>query len=658
MLQALRDKTSGWIATVILGLLIVPFALFGLQDYMVQRTENYVARIDAPPSWWPSAPSWWPVSVFWEHEEVTTQEFRNAFELARQQQRARMGERFDPREFESVENKRQILDQMVDMRLQKLAGREAGVTISDALVKKEILSIPAFQVDGKFNYDRYRLALSSQNPPQNERQFEQLVRQNLEEALIGGAISRSSFLTPAESGRLLKLLYETRDASLVTLPPPAADTTPVSDAQIKAWYDSHAAQYRAPETVTLEYVEIDATQLPLSPPDEAALRSRYEQEKTKFVEQEQRLASHILIAVDESADAATKKAAEEKAKRIAAQAKASGADFAALAKQHSEDPGSKDNGGDLGWNAKGVMVPEFDAAMFALKTGEISEPVKTSFGWHIIQLRDVKGSEQQPFELVREQLLREETETTRERAFNELSGKLVDLVLKNPASLTAAAKELNLPVQTLGPVSRNSDEGILILPPVKRQAFDETRIQDGTVSDPIEVGPNHAILLRVASHTPERALPLTQVRDQVIAAVRADRTRKAAEKEADALLERLRAGETLAKLAAEKSLPAPLALPGITRVVPTPDAATNQAIFAAPAPDAGRVSAGKVVQPDGRVAVFTVDKVTPGDATKVPPAQRDAIGQQISRIYVENEIDQLVKTLRKRMKVTLVEQNL
>jgi peptidyl-prolyl cis-trans isomerase D len=658
MLQAIREKTSGWIATVILGFLALLLVPFGISQYQIQRTNNFAARIDAPPAWWSSAPPWWPVSALWEHEEVTRDEFRNAFERARQQARAQQGEAFDAKSFESAENKRQVLDQLVNQRVQKLAARASGISVSDAMVQKEVMDIPAFQVDGKFNYDRYRLALSSQVPPQTEQQFETMVRQSLEESLVNSAIGESSFYTAAETDRLLKMMYETRDASMLMLPPPAPDTAPVSDAEIKKWYDSHAAAYRAPETVSIEYVEINAADLPVPAPDEAALRARYEQEKKQFTQQEQRLASHILIQVDEKADAATQKAAEAKAKQIYAQAKMPGADFAALARANSDDPGSKDSGGDLGWNAKGVMVPEFDKVLFALKPGEISQPVKSSFGWHIIELREVKGAQQQDFEAVREQLLREESEGARERAFNDLSGKLVDLVLKNPSSLAPAAQQLKLPVRTLGPIARNASEGILASAAVKRQAFDETRIQDGTVSDPIEIGPNHSVLLRVTAHTPERAQPLVVVRDQVLAAVHADRTSKAAEKEADTLLARLRAGETLAQVAASKALPPPNVIPGVQRGMPVPDPAVSEAIFAAAAPAAGKVTPGKALVPGGTVVLFTVDKVNPGDLAAMPAAQRDRMRSQLSNIAAEEELQGLVLSLRKRMNVKIAEENL
>jgi len=657
MLQAIREKTSGWIATVILGFLALLLVPFGISQYEVQRADDFAARVDAPPAWWPSAPSWWPVSALWDHEVVSRADFRTAFENLRQQARARQGERFDAKQFETAENKLRILDQLVNQRVQKLAARTAGVSVSDAMVQKQIMEIPGFQVDGKFNYDRYRLALSSQFPPRTEKQFEGLVRQSLEESLVNTAIGGSSFYTTTETDRLLKLMFETRDASVLILPPPAADTAPVSDAEIKSWYDSHTAAYRAPETVSIEYVEVNAADLTVPTPDEAALRARYEQEGKQFTEQEQRLASHILIQVDEKADAAAQKAAEAKARQIHAQAKAPGADFAALARANSDDPGSKAGGGDLGWNAKGVMVPEFDKALFALKPGEISEPVKTSFGWHIIQLREVKGAQQQDFAAVRDQLLAQETEAARERAFNELSGKLVDLVLKNPSSLGPAARELNLPVQTLGPVARNANEGILASAAVKRQAFDEARIADGTVSDPIEIAPNHSVLLRVTAHTPERAQPLAVVRDQVIAAVHADRTSKAAAKEADALLARMRAGETLAQIAASKSLPPPNVIPGVQRGMPVPDPVVSEAIFAAAVPAEGKVTPGKA-EMAGAAVLFTVDKVKPGDVAGMPAMQRDRMRQQLGDIAAEEELQEMVQSLRKKMMVKIVEQNL
>lgn len=659
MLQKLREKTSGWIATVILGLLIIPFAFVGIEQYLGQRTDSSVARIDAPPTWWPSAPSWWPVSVFWQHETVTVEEFRSRFEQERQRQRAQQGEAFDARAFESVDNKRAVLDTLIDARVQQIAAQRHGLVVSDAMVRKTIQEVPGFQVDGKFNYERYKLALASLAPPQSERQFEQTVREDLQRSMLAMGVGTSNFVTAAEMDRLVRLMGETRDVSLLMLPAPPADTAAVSVAEIQQWYDGHASQFRAPETVSIEFVEVNSATLPApAAADDATLRQRYEQEKNRFVEAEQRLASHILVRIEEGADAAAQKAAQEKAAGLAAQAKAPGADFAALARANSDDTGSQAGGGDLGWVSKGMMVGPFEDALFAMQAGQISDPVKSDFGWHVIQLREVKPGAQETFEQARETLAREQAEADRERVASEFTSRLVDLTLKNPSSLAPAARELNLPLQKLGPFSRANAQGIAANPAVQRVVFSEDAIQDGTISDPIEIAPGHSVLVRVTAHEPERAQPLAQVREQVIAAVRADRAAKAARKDAEALLAQVRQGTTLDAIATSRQLPPPQTIPGVPRGAPIPDAAVSEAIFALPAPAAGKLAAGQAAMPDGRIVLFTVNKVSPGDVAAMPAPQREMLLQQIAQIGGGNDAQALIADLRKRVKVAVVEQNL
>ncbi|MBF6023622.1 peptidylprolyl isomerase [Lysobacter niastensis] len=659
MLQKLRDKTSGWIATVILGLLIVPFAFVGIEQYLGQRTDTSVATITAPPSWWSSAPSWWPVSVFWAHDKIEIDEFRTRFEQERQRAREQQRDAFDARAFESVENKRAILDILIDQRIQQMMASSAGLRVSDAMVVRTIQEIPAFQVEGKFDPKRYQLALASQVPAQTPRQFENLVRSGLQQALVPTGIASSNFLTAGEMDRLIRLMGERRDVSMLALPAPAEDATPVGDAEIKQWYDSHAADFRAPETVAIEYVELNSATMPAPPAaDEATLRQRYEKEKVRFVAQEERLASHILVRVDEGANAAAQKAAEQKAAQLAAQAKAPGADFAALAKASSDDTGSKDAGGDLGWVSKGTMVGPFENALFAMKAGEVSAPVKTEFGWHVIQLREVKSGSQETFEQAREALAREQADADRERAFNDLSSRLVDLVYKNPSSLAPAARGVNLPVQKLGPFARQGAPGIAATPAVLRAAFSDTLIQDGTVSDPIEIAPGHSVMIRVVAHTPERAEPLAQVREKVVAAIHADRTRKAATKEAEALLARLRNGESLEAVAASKQLPPPQQVTSVPRGAPVPEPSQPEAFFSVPAPVAGKASPGMAVLSTGGIVLFTVSKVTPGDAATMPPGQRQMLAAQVAQVGGTDDAEALMKSMRKRVKINVVERNL
>lgn len=657
MLQALRDKTSGWIAIVILGLLMIPFAFFGMEQYLFQTNANYAAKVEAPPSWWPSAPDVWPVrKLVWQSEEVDVDDFRRQFEQVRQQQRTAQGEQFDPRAFENIDNKRRVLDGLVDQAVMRLSTRSAGIAVGDAQVRDEIQAIPAFQVDGKFDPQRYQLALQSQVPARTPQEFQELVRESLQQSLVPTQVAQSSFTTPTELERLMRLLGERRDVSFVVLPPRAPDTGAISAQEIQDWYRTHAAEYRAPETVAIEYVEIAGNALPPpAPADEATLRARYEQEKARFADAEQRLASHILVRADTDADA--QKAAEQKATQLAQQAKRQGEDFAALARANSDDTGSKEAGGDLGWIEKGIMPAPFEQAVFSMQPGEIRGPVKTDAGWHVIQLREAKSGQQVPFEEARATLAQEQAASDRERAFNDLVGKLVDQVYRNPSTLAPAAREAKLAVQKLGPFARGQGTGIAANPAVQRAAFSDALVQDGTVSDPIEIAPSHSVLIRVTDHAPERALPLSQVRDRVVAAIRQDRAAKAAEKDAEGMVAALRGGKTLQALATGRGLAAQ-DVPGVTRGAPVPDPAATEAYFQAPPPAEGKSSAGKVALSDGSLVVFAVNKVTPGDPKDATPQERDMLQQQLAQMNGNEDAASMLRALRKRMNITVVEAQL
>jgi peptidyl-prolyl cis-trans isomerase D len=658
MLQALRDKSSGWIATVILGLLIIPFAFFGMEQYLFQRNITYAAKIEAPPTWWPSAPDWWLArKLLWSAEEIDADEFRRSFEQARQQQRQAQGDAFESRNFETMEKKREVLDALIDQRVLRMASERTGLAIGNEQVKEFIASIPQFQVDGKFNLQRYQLSLASMNPARTPKQFEEEIRQSLQQSLIASRLQGSAFLTNGETQRLLGLLTEKRDISFLNLPPPPADTAPVSAADIAKWYKDNQEDFRAPETVTLEYVEIDGNSLPVpSVADLGALQTRFDQEKARFVEPEQRLTSHILVSVDAGADAAKQTAAEAKAQSLLNQAKG-GADFAALARANSDDTGSKDNGGDLGWvSQNGQMVKPFEDAVFAAASAGVVGPVKSEFGYHIIQVREIKSGKAMSFEEARPELERLELESGRERAFNELANKVVDQVLKSPSSLGPAAAAAKLTVQRIGPFARGQGTGIAADPAVLRVAFSETAKQDKMVSDPIEIGTNRSVLIRVVDHQPESVQPLAKVGNQVVAAVRADRTRKAAEADADAVLARLAKGETLAQIGESRKL-AVSNVPSVPRGAPLPTPEATEAYFAAAAPKGDKPSYGKVAA-GGQFIVFAVTKVSTGNAGEVTAEERKGFVQQLSPRIGELDAKALIEKQRKAFKIEVAEDRL
>ena len=659
MLQALRDKTSGWIAVVIVAILAIPFAFFGMEQYLFQNSANYAAKVEAPPSWWRSAPDLWPVrKAVWVSREVSPEEFRSEFELARQQARAAQGDAFDARAFEQMDNKLAVLDQLVDRAVLGLAAESAGVAVGDDQVREVLQAMPEFQVEGRFDPQRYQMLLQSRVPAQTPRQHQDELRARLQMVLLPSRVAATAFASEGQLERTMELLGQQRDATVAMLPAPAADTGAVSAAEIQAWYDAHRAEYRAPEQVSIEYVEITADAVPApQPADDATLRARYEQEKARFVEPAQRLVSHILVRAPEGDDAGARDAAKARADAIAAKVRAPGADFAAIAREESDDEGSKAGGGDLGWIEDGIMGESFDQAVASVEPGVPSEPVLTDFGWHVLLVREVREGRAVGFEEARAELAAAQAVTDGERAFNELIGRVVDQVYRNPSSLAPAAREAGLPVQKAGPFVRGGGEGIVAHEQVQRAAFSEALVQDGTVSDPIEIGPEHSVLLRVVEHTPEREQPLSEVRDRVIAEIRGERMRKAAEAEADAMIAGLRKGETLASLAAAKNLSAP-EVPNVPRGAPVPDAAATEAYFEVPPPAAGKVSPGKVTLADGRILVFAVSKVTPGDPKDATEAQRTQLRQQLAQAAGLEDAQAMLEAQRKRAKITVVEERL
>ncbi len=654
MLQKLTDKSSSWIAKVVLVLLAVPFAFFGMEQYFTQRIDTWAARVAAPPAWWTDAPSFWPVSMLWREEVIDANEFRAAFEQERQRRQLREGDAFDPRAFDTAANKQAVLDRLVDQRVLQLAADRAGIAIGDAQVRDSIQAIESFQVDGRFDPNQYKLVLASQVPPLTPRGFEQEIRESLRQSLVVDAVAASAFATGSQVEQVMRLLDERRDVAWVVLQAPdAAGKTPVDDAAVQAWYDAHLDDYRSPERVAVEYIAIDADDLEVPAVDEAALRAQYEAAGERFASGDERLASHILVQVDDDTDAAQ---AREEATRIAALARAPGADFAALAREHSDDVGSRASGGDLGWITRGTMGDAIDEALFALEPGATSDPVRSEFGWHVIQLRDVKAGAQVPFESVREALASEAQADARERAFNELAGRVVDEVYGNPSDLAAAAAIAGVRVQSSGLFARGEGDGVLAHPAVQRVAFSEALVEDGMVSDPIEVEPGHTVLLRVVEHVPEQAQPLAEVRAQVVEAVREARVAEALAARARALASGLEAVGDLA-VAAEAQGLAVMALPALERSAPVPGPEAVEAIFAVAPPEAGKVSPGYVVR-DGDAVVFVVRGVTPGE---VPPAgspEREMVAMQLARLAGNDEAEAYVAALRERMEVDVAEDRL
>ena len=635
MARTLHERFSGPFVKVVLGIIGVVFGgFFGIQQYFNPRSETYVAKVNG--------------------HEISQDEFRDRYNNYRAQMQRMMGAQFDAQAFDTPERKRELLDQLINEQLLLQANEQLGAVVPVSAVREEIMGIPAFQVDGKFSAEQYRMLLAAQHKSAEE--FQQSVSQDIALRQLTGQIALSSLVTESDVNEYLRLRDQTRDFWFVKLPKPDAGT-PIAEADIAAYYKAHGNDFMTPEEVSLDYVELDASKMQAeAKPDDSALKQMYDQEKAKFVSPEQREASHILIAVGKNADAAAQRVALAKAEAIEKELKA-GKDFATLAKADSDDLGSKAQGGDLGWLEKGVTDPAFESALFAMKKGDVSEPVKSADGYHIIWLRDVKPQAVRSFDEVKTELAKKYVDEQRDHAYSDISGKLTDAIYQDPTSLTPAAKALGLSVQKTALFSRSGGAGIAANPAVVKAAFSNNVLAEGNTSDPIELGANHIVVVRVDQHVKPEPKPLDAVREQIRAMLVEQQIAKAAKERADTLFARLQKGEPLDKVAADLKL-APVEEKGIGRNAANLEKPLVDAVFALPPPAAGKTEPGLVALNGDVYALFQLDAVKDGDPSKLDARTREAALNQLRQGLGYEAVRGFVDSLRKAAKVEIAENRL
>lgn len=632
MLQLLRGKKSGLFVKIALVLITIGFSFFGIESYFVSTTNTSVAKVGKT--------------------EISQDQFRDSLNRARQSMIQQTGGALDASYFERPEVKQQILERMINEKLLLNANESLGITVPATRLREEIMAIPAFQVDGQFNQDQYRAALASQG--MTPVGFEERVREEMSMRELPLQVGSTALVTDAQVDTYLRLKDQQRDFRYIKLDKPAAQNTDVAADEIEAYYKAHSGEFMVPERVALDYLELDASKLNVNlTPDDATLKERYEKEKARFISNEERLASHILIKVGGKGSPDDQKQALAKAEEIEKQLK-DGKDFAALAKQDSADLGSKALGGDLGWLDKGTTDEAFETALFALNKGEVSAPVLTSEGYHIIQLRDVRPGKTRSFEEVKPELAKEFADSERERVYSEKAGKLTDLAYQDPSSLDGAAKQLDLKVQKTALFGRQGGaEGLAANPAVVKAAFSDAVLVQNNNSDPIDLGANHIAVVRVAEHKPATPIPLDEVRDQVRGRIIAERTSKEAKAHADALFAELGKGETLDQLAAAQKLKVE-EQKGIGRDAANVDGALVKAAFEMPRPQ--DKPGTRLVALGGDVyALVELVKVVDGDPSKLDAKTKEAARNTLAEGSGSEAVREFLAALRRDTKITISE---
>jgi peptidyl-prolyl cis-trans isomerase D len=521
-----------------------------------------------------------------------------------------------------------MLDQFAQQTLLEQRAQKLGYQVSDEALANRVREIPQFHADGRFSSDRYNAVLRSAGL--TTTQFEADLRTELLITQVHEAIVDSAFVLPYELERRYLLERQEREVDYVLIPASAfANQVQVTDEQIQAWYDSHQSDYMSPETVDLEYIEVTRAMAEARVDvSEQALKDYYETVKDRFQAQERRRARHILITAEDGQDEA---AAEKQAADIAEQAK-SGANFEALAKQYSKDPGSAQQGGDLGWADRGTFVGPFEDALFAMTKGEIRGPIKTQFGYHVIRLEDVETGDLKAFDEARAEL---EVEYRKDRAdaiFTDESQKLDEQSFAALTELAPVATALNLPLKKLEGFTREGGGELGADPELIKAVFNEEVLERGQNSPIVPLGDERAVVVRVTNHKPAEPRPIAEVRAQIDEQLKRQAMRDAATKQGEEALARLQQGGSWANVMSELKLQ-PAGRRFVTRsdqVVPM--AVIREAFQIPPA----EVSAEKprvagTLTDDGNYAVWSLSVVRAPDAAAEPAEQRNVRQQQTSR---------------------------
>ena len=633
MLQAIRERVTGVVAIFILGLLAVPFLFFGVESYIRAVPQDAVATVgDA---------------------EISTSEFQTSFARYRAELRQQQGDAYDEIATNQPVVRRQHLESLIDELLLRQHAQELGLTISPGMLRDLISQIPAFQLEGRFDPGLYQQALRASG--RTPRGFERELREDLMVRLLPTSVSFSTIVTEAEIDRMLSLENETRRLSLIEVPiAPFREQVDVGDERVREYYEANTGDFLTTEEVSIRYIELDATAmtdgLELS---EEELRQRYEAASQRYLTPESRRASHILIEAGDERD-------QDQARALARQLyerALDGESFDELAREYSDDLGSADGGGDLGWIEAGDMVEAFENALFDLTvSGELAEPVRSQFGWHVIRLEEIRPPEGMSFEEARDEILAEFREREAEEIYIEMSERLVDLVFADDSTLAPLADELGLEIRQTGPFSRSGGTGVAANRQVIEAAFSDMVLLDGTVSDPIELDRNRMVVIQLDEHFPAEPRPLDEVVDNIRQRLINEDARSMAEAQAQSLRERVLAeGLSLSELAAEEDLNVSESeTVGRYDFQHGPDFLNR--LFRLPAPDSE--ASIHVLPRNQGFAVVRLEEVQPGNPVLASPEERDLVGQQIRFSRANTELMGLLAYLRETTRVRVVEERL
>ena len=524
-MQAFRDLVRGWLGKALLALLMVPFAIVGIESYFVGGKAAPAATIN--------------------DDEISQNELDRSVDQQRQRILASMGENPDASRIDLPVLRQEVLKSLIDRSVLSQQAKKSGFLIDDATIARLIRETPAFQENGVFSQSRYEQML--RNIGEDVINFPAKAKKEIAVSQLASGITQTAFVSPKELDALSALDNQKRDVhvAMVTAAPYLASVQ-VSDDEINKYYKANTTKYTSDEKVSVDYLvlgaELFTDKVLLT---DADVEARYAEKLKALESNEQRRASHILINIDDKtkdADALAKVKGLEK--RIQA-----GEDFGALAKEFSQDQGSATNNGDLGFASKGMFVPEFEKTLYGLKVNEVSAPVKTQFGYHIIKLLEIQKAPVPTMAEIRPSLEADVRAAKSEELYAEAVEKM-DALAYESSDLKEGAKQYTMTLQTSPLFSKNGGEGLAGNRKVVQAAFSDEILKEGKNSSALALDDKHSVWIHVNKHEPSRVKPLAEVAAEIKSALQLDKASALAKAQADAMTKAINSGKSAVEIAA------------------------------------------------------------------------------------------------------------
>ena len=616
MIQRMRDGTEGIMAKIIIGLICIVFGLFGFGS--IGTFLNPVAKVATV-----------------NGEDITQQDMEMSVERRRRMLMAQ------ETPFDEDLLREDVLESLVTRTVLSQMAEDLELHFSDGELDVEIVGSPAFMLDGQFNGNQFQQVIAGAGYTPMSYRAELRVDKLFDQMMTG--IAQSAFITSKEAERFEGLLTQRREIAFIKIPVSGLlEEVAISDGEVNQYYSANLADFVTKEAVNIQYIELDRQSLATAyEVDEIELQEYFDDNKASYSTDERRQIAHILVETSEDTDYEVALAkADMTYQRLAA-----GEGFASVAREVSDDLGSSESGGDLGLNPRGVFAPEFETVAFSLALNEVSEPVETDFGFHIIKILDVEAANTPYLSEVRNEVEESYRYEVTEDEFVSKSSRMAEMLFENFSELETTASSLELEVKSTGQVNRDSEHPLLSLPGVTDAAFGPDVLLDGNNSDVLEVSDDLHIGLRVIDHMPSKTRSLDEVSSDVAYILKRQGAAQLAERKAQQVVDAIESGSLAQFVADELGYVWELA-PASSRFEEDVDPFVLSEAFNLARPEENKESVGSSRFPNGDALVLRVSSVSTSEEREVQQAELAGINESLARQSGINDFDEFQKSLR------------